>query len=322
MKRRPPLVHLRSQIAAHQAEPVAVGQRLVRPVHAGDRVLAVHDGRQGAFQSHVRDAGRIVLTDRVLPVDANDRAQPVPLQHHARGRIGLTHVALELRRIGQRHHPVLARHPLQRAAADAVAGQVGMARPLHRRDLVQDRLGGGDHARPAGGVVLPRGRSVAQRVGAVERVVERAPAGVGGVDRVARVGHRHHELRPGHLGDLGIGAGRVDLEVRPLRHEVADLAQERRNRPRHRAAGRAARGARRRCGPASSRGSSAARRCAAPGPAGARPARTRTPPAPRRCRAAPRPPETRAAPPRPPAPRPRPAQPSQPPSAISLVSAL
>ena len=40
---------------------------------------------------------------------------------------------------------------------------------------------------------------VAERVRAVQGVVQRAPSRVGGVDRVAGVGHRHDQLRAGDL---------------------------------------------------------------------------------------------------------------------------
>jgi hypothetical protein len=63
-------------------------------------------------------------------------------------------------------------------------------------------------------------------VGAVEGVIEAAPAGVGGVQREAAVGHRHDELRPGHLGDLGVDVLGADLEGGRLGKQVADLAQE------------------------------------------------------------------------------------------------
>ena len=52
-------------------------------------------------------------------------------------------------------------------------------------------------------------------VGAVERVVERAPARIGGVQRIARIHHRHDQLRPGDHGDLGIDIGGGDLKAGP-----------------------------------------------------------------------------------------------------------
>jgi hypothetical protein len=95
--------------------------------------------------------------------------------------------------------------------------------------LASRNVGGGDHALAAhrieaaaalGAVVLR------DRVGAVEGVVEAAPAGVGGVQRIAGVVDRHHQLRAGDAGDLGSTLAVVMLKVRPLRLQVADLGQE------------------------------------------------------------------------------------------------
>ena len=98
-----------------------------------------------------------------------------------------------------------------------------------RHRLVEERPRPGDHRGAAHRVVGAAARTalgLRDRVGAVERVVERAPARVGRVQRVARVRHRHHELRPADLGDLGVDAGRRHREVRPLRHQIADLGEK------------------------------------------------------------------------------------------------
>ena len=66
------------------------------------------------------------------------------------------------------------------------------------------------------------------RVGAVKRVVQAAPARVRGVQRVARIGQRHHQLRPADLADLLVDIGGLDLLGRRLRQQIADLLEERR----------------------------------------------------------------------------------------------
>ena len=63
-------------------------------------------------------------------------------------------------------------------------------------------------------------------VGAVEGIVERAPAGVGGVEREPRVEDRDDELRPGGAGDLVVNACGADSEVGRLGLEVADVGEE------------------------------------------------------------------------------------------------
>jgi hypothetical protein len=64
-------------------------------------------------------------------------------------------------------------------------------------------------------------------VGAVQRVVQRAPACVGGVEREAGVEHRHDQLRACGGRDLGVDASGGDLERLRRRQQVADLLQER-----------------------------------------------------------------------------------------------
>ncbi len=125
---------------------------------------------------------------------------------------------LGLAPVGQRRHQAPMRHDIARHLRMAAAHQ--------RRRLVQERLGPGDHAFAARRIITAARGPVAERIGAVERVVERAPAGVRRVQRIAGIGDRHHELRPGHAGDLGIDARRLDTEIRPLGQQVADLLQK------------------------------------------------------------------------------------------------
>ncbi len=97
------------------------------------------------------------------------------------------------------------------------------------RDLVQEALGPGEHLAAANGIIAAAAGGAAvfgQRVGAVERIVQAAPAGVGGVERVAGVGYGHDELRAGDARNLIIDVGGIDSEVGPLGNEVADLDKE------------------------------------------------------------------------------------------------
>ena len=63
---------LRGQIAAHQAEPVAVGGHLVLGVHGGDRVLEVHDRGHRGFEDDVCDARLVLSADDVAAVDHDE----------------------------------------------------------------------------------------------------------------------------------------------------------------------------------------------------------------------------------------------------------
>src|SRR3546814_12728287 len=90
------------------------------------------------------------------------------------------------------------------------------------------RLRPRDHRSTALGVVTTglRRRRV-ERVGAVERVVEAAPARIGGVERETRVEGGHDQLRPRHRRDLGVDIAGADAEWRGFGDEIADFAQER-----------------------------------------------------------------------------------------------
>ncbi len=115
----------------------------------------------------------------------------------------------------------------ERAVLHRIAGRIGMRALRQRRVLVEKLARPGDHLRAARGIVAGLGVFTAgQRVRAVERVVERAPARVGGVERIARVHHRHDELRAGEARDLVIDALGSDREIGAGRHEIADLGQE------------------------------------------------------------------------------------------------
>ena len=104
-----------------------------------------------------------------------------------------------------------------------------MASGRQRHGVVEKRLGFRDHLGAARLVETFAGfaRIMRDRVGAVEGIVEAAPARVGGVQRVARIGERHHELRPADLADLFIDIGGLDLLGRGFRQEIADLLEER-----------------------------------------------------------------------------------------------
>ena len=231
------------------------------------------------------------LADRVVAVDADLDVQAVVAQQHRRRRAGVALIAGELRGVGQSRRAAVLQRGAERPVGHLVGGRVGVAAGGQRGRRVQELAGAGDDAGAPHRVVLGAPLAAAvlgDDVGAVERVVQTAPAGVGGVQRVARVGHRHDELRPGDCRDLRIDVRRRRGEVLALRHQVADLLQHRLvlrqvDRlvvvlpvPRVDAALQLLA-----LGPAA-RGSAARGR----GPAGR--TRTRTPPGRRRCPAAPR----------------------------------
>ena len=135
-------------------------------------------------------------------------------------------VAGELRRVGEAG---AARRRLGDQLArrgHEVGGDVGVAALGQREVLVEQPVGLGDDLRAAALVVAGRQLVLErQRVGAVQRVEQRAPPGVGGVERVARHGRRDDELRPGHLGDLAVDPRHADRGLLE-RQQVADLGEE------------------------------------------------------------------------------------------------
>ena len=68
-KRPAALLDLFSEVALHQAEPVAVGCNLVLGIDGGDGILEILDRRDGRFQPHVGNMRRVVLADGRAGVD-------------------------------------------------------------------------------------------------------------------------------------------------------------------------------------------------------------------------------------------------------------
>ena len=199
------------QIAADHAEPVAIGKQLVFRIDGRHRILAIGDRGECRFEIDVGDIGRIAATDRMVGIEHDLDMQAIVLE-----QAGLVVPAHALRRIGKR---------------DAVILDVGQFGPLlaisQRHGLVHEGLCLGDHCRAAILVISagPRRRGV-ERIGAVKRIVEAAPARIGRVEQEARVEDRHHKLRPCHRRDLWIDILGPDGEPARLGHEIADLFEK------------------------------------------------------------------------------------------------
>ena len=214
------------EVALHQAQPVVIGERLVFGVDGGDRVLAVHDCGDRRLEMHVGNAGAVGGAHRVGGVDPDLDAEAVLAQHHRGGRRGITRVADELARVGEAGGRAVGCGHQQGVIGDGVGSGTPVGSCGQGHAAVEELASPGDHPIAARRVVRARGRGVAHGVGAVERVVQRAPAGVGRVERVAGVHDRHDQLRAGDRGDLGVDVLGVDREGRPLGHQVAELLEE------------------------------------------------------------------------------------------------
>ena len=122
----PALLEGGGQVAAHQAEPVAVDAGLVLGVDGGDGVLAVLDGGQGGFHQDVGHAGGVVLADIVGPVDLDLQVQAVVLQEDGAWRRRLAAPASQLRGDSQGHPAARDQGHRKRIVDDGVAGGFGM----------------------------------------------------------------------------------------------------------------------------------------------------------------------------------------------------
>ena len=90
--------------------------------------------------------------------------------------------------------------------------------------LIQKCLRPGDDLAPPRRVIPPgRGRA-GQRIGAVQRIVQAAPARIGGIQQEAGVEDRDDQLRPCALGDFRIDIGGVDRKGGRFGQQIADLA--------------------------------------------------------------------------------------------------
>ena len=218
-----------AEVAHVEAEPVAVRRDLVLGVDGGDRVLEVDDRGDGRLGQHVLDPGRVGPADRPGPVDDELEVQAVVAQQHPRRGIGVAGVPGERGRVGQPGGAGRGRGG-EAVGGDEIAGRLPVRSAVEGHRLVEGGPHGPDHQLPAHRVVgpVPGGPvGLGDRVGPVERVVERSPARVGGVDREPGVGHRDHQLRARDRGDLRIDPVGGDLERPRAGDEIADLLQER-----------------------------------------------------------------------------------------------
>jgi hypothetical protein len=227
LQRLAALLEAGGEVPAHEAEPVAVHGDLVIGIHRRDGVLGIHDGGEGGFQHEIGDAGGVGTADLVAAVDHDLQMQAV-LRQQDGGRLGLAaEIAAELRGVLQPEAGAAVLQHAQRAVLHAVGRGEGVAAGLQRRGGVQHGAGARDDGGAASGVVAAGARAfLRDGIGAVEGVVQAAPARIGGIQCVAGVVHGHDELRPGEAGDLVIHVPGGDLERRRRVQQVADAAQE------------------------------------------------------------------------------------------------
>ena len=100
-------------------------------------------------------------------------------------------------------------------------------RPLGQRcRFVKEGTGEGNHLVAAHLVVafaLFSTLGFADGIGSVERVVQRTPAGVRGVEGKACIHHRHHQLWASHTGNFVIDVLRRCLEIGGFWLQIANV---------------------------------------------------------------------------------------------------
>src|SRR5690606_8256269 len=117
----------------------------------------------------------------------------------------------------------------QPAVGDRVGRGVGVGAALQGNGVVKEAPAVGDDPAAAYGIVGAaafRAVGFGNGVGAVQRVVEAAPARVGGVQGIAGVRDRNDELRAGLLGEFRVDVRRGDLHLARIGLDIADFAQE------------------------------------------------------------------------------------------------
>ena len=171
----------------------------------------------------------IRLADGIARVDLDLEVQVVVLEQDRDGFFRVALIARELFGVGEADLGAVLQRDDELALFDAVLRRVGVRAVREGRVVVEERARIGDHLRAALRIEL-RGALGAVAfidcIGAVERVVEAAPARVGGVERIAQVRERHDELRAGLLGDFAIDIGGARLHMRGRGHDIADFFEK------------------------------------------------------------------------------------------------
>lgn len=217
------------KVALHQAEPVTIDDDLVFGIDGRDGILAVHNRRDCRFQPDIRNMRGIGLPDRRFSIDDDLDMDAVVLEENMSRHGGTAPVAGEVSGILEGMGFAICIGNRQFAAFDLQGSNVLPGAAVQRHGVIKKIVHPGDNLLAALGIVAPALlRTVGLRNGirTVERVVERAPAGIGGVQRIAGIHHGYDELRAGDRGDLGIDIAGRHLEIGAFGKRVADLTQE------------------------------------------------------------------------------------------------
>ena len=218
------------QVSLHQSQPVAIHIQFLGGGDRGHRILQILDGGDRRLEHDVADAGRIVAPDDVLAIDAKLDVQAVVPQQNRGGRFRRALKPRELARVRERcAAPILEAH-LEFPSRDRIANRLVMTRIEQRKMLVQKIPHEANHLRATQRIVSAAAHGAVRlrdHVGAVKSIVEAPPARIGGIQGIASVADRHHQLRAGNARDFRIDIGRRYRESLPFGHQIPDAGQER-----------------------------------------------------------------------------------------------
>ncbi|MNF49209.1 hypothetical protein D3C84_304740 [compost metagenome] len=217
------------QVALHQAEPVAIDHHLVIGIDSCHGVFAIHDGGQGGFHQHILDAGRVCLADRGAGIDLDFEVQAIVLEQDGSWCRSLALVADQLCIVAQPTVAATLEGDDQLAVLNVVAGGIDMGARGQWCGFIEEGAGKGNYLVAADLVVALaffRAACFADGVGAVQGVVQRTPACIGGVEGKTGVHDRHHQLWTRHASDFVVDVLRRYLEIRRFWQQITDFLQE------------------------------------------------------------------------------------------------
>ena len=215
----PALVHCLAQVTAHEPKPIAIGHNLIRPIHCGHGIFAIHDGRDRAFQQDIIHTRAVATANSAIWINLNGNMQTVFLQYHLDQSTAIVCVHPDIlgwiRKGGDKRvlHNLIACNICMRAAGQG-------------RDLIQISFGPVNHTGAARCIIASAAGQVSQSIRAIERIVKAAPTGIGRVQSIARIHDRHHKLRAGRCCNFWIYILSCHRKTYWLRHQIPNLFQK------------------------------------------------------------------------------------------------
>ena len=118
---------------------------------------------------------------------------------------------------------------LQLATDNLVIDRIRMPATCEWRRLIEQGASIGDHLRATHRVIgarTVRAIRLCNDIRAIQCIVQRTPARIGGIERIPRVLHGHHELGTREGRDFIINIRSGDREIRAFRQQITDLFEK------------------------------------------------------------------------------------------------